>query len=640
MAEYIDLNNTEVLAEAGENAKLVVEEDGELKRIPAGAVGQVKTVNGVEPDEAGNVVVSGLPEDAAAHQQLVTDETGAAKWEARTHYVAPDGTVHPLDAKFIPETIARTADVNAAISALGSVLRFKGAVATVDLLPTEGNELGDVYYVTEGSSGYAWIQDADGTQRWEQLGPMISGEFLPTGATAYQQLVTDGEGKAKWEDKPFYEVGTSVKWDGNTEGLVNSTQYYKVSDAVPTKEQCIGGHVTLVNDGSSMSGQFTEDALQIDEENIFGCDYFCVVKEDGTQYAGETFPEKGIYFLKIGDAMYMSELKLTDYDFKPLDAKFLSKHRFEVNMTLNDRGNYPKTFDKTLEETITAVQNGMNVVGNVFMADGEPVAYRLPVVKVTDSLVAFAGFAMSDSSLCYFDVVDPSKSDEHYWRAGTVRTNPANGQFILNDGEYFQHGKLIVQSYINGINDKKFKIYVAPNGIPTITDVDDAENTWTPDYISTPSTATVGQTVVVKAVDESGKPTEWEAVDAAEISNYLVITGKAPAASATDLDYSTFEYSANLSFDYAAKLIRAGQLAGVAVNLIATFEDPESGAYEVETQPIGVVAYVLGGNANEDGIVIVTGGDVMADMYNHPYPFTSQQRFKFTRDGVQLVVPS
>lgn len=58
MAEYIDLNNTEVLVEAGENAKLVVEEDGELKRIPASAVGQVKTVNGVEPDGAGNVGVS------------------------------------------------------------------------------------------------------------------------------------------------------------------------------------------------------------------------------------------------------------------------------------------------------------------------------------------------------------------------------------------------------------------------------------------------------------------------------------------------------------------------------------------------------------------------------------------------------
>ena len=35
------------------------------------------------------------------------------------------------------------------------------------------------------------------------------------------------------------------------------------------------------------------------------------------------------------------------------------------------------------------------------------------------------------------------------------------------------------------------------------------------DYIPVPSTAEVGQTIVVKAVDESGKPTEWEAVDVA-----------------------------------------------------------------------------------------------------------------------------
>lgn len=34
------------------------------------------------------------------------------------------------------------------------------------------------------------------------------------------------------------------------------------------------------------------------------------------------------------------------------------------------------------------------------------------------------------------------------------------------------------------------------------------------DYIPVPSTAEVGQTIVVKAVDENGKPTEWEAADA------------------------------------------------------------------------------------------------------------------------------
>lgn len=161
-----------------------------------------------------------------------------------------------------------------------------------------------------------------------------------------------------------------------------------------------------------------------------------------------------------------------------------------------------------------------------------------------------------------------------------------------------------------------------------------------PEGVPVIQSATVGQTVVVKAVDESGKPTEWEAVDAAEISNYLVITGKAPAASATDIDYSTFEYSANLSFDYAAKLIRAGQLAGVAVNFIATYEDPESGAYLVQARPIGVATYMLEGNADASRIVIVTGDGIMADMYDHPYPFTEPQGLLFTKDGVQLDVQS
>ena len=33
------------------------------------------------------------------------------------------------------------------------------------------------------------------------------------------------------------------------------------------------------------------------------------------------------------------------------------------------------------------------------------------------------------------------------------------------------------------------------------------------DYIPNPESAEIGQTVVVKSVDENGKPTEWEAAD-------------------------------------------------------------------------------------------------------------------------------
>lgn len=57
------------------------------------------------------------------------------------------------------------------------------------------------------------------------------------------------------------------------------------------------------------------------------------------------------------------------------------------------------------------------------------------------------------------------------------------------------------------------------------------------DFIPNPSTASVGQTIVVKTVDETGKPTEWEAVDMTSGSNVeldasLSVSGKAADAKA------------------------------------------------------------------------------------------------------------
>ena len=54
------------------------------------------------------------------------------------------------------------------IEALGAVFNLKETVATKDLLPAEGNEVGDVRHVTENAAEYVW----DGTS-WEELGTTI-----------------------------------------------------------------------------------------------------------------------------------------------------------------------------------------------------------------------------------------------------------------------------------------------------------------------------------------------------------------------------------------------------------------------------------------------------------------------------------
>lgn len=65
-------------------------------------------------------------------------------------------------------------------------------------------------------------------------------------------------------------------------------------------------------------------------------------------------------------------------------------------------------------------------------------------------------------------------------------------------------------SFTTTVNQTKTVYYELPeNFIPdTIARVDEI-----PDAVVNPSTASVGQTIVVKAVDDTGKPTEWEATD-------------------------------------------------------------------------------------------------------------------------------
>lgn len=68
-----------------------------------------------------------------------------------------------------------TGEVQAAIAkaaAIGAVWTLKGTVASAGLLPGSGNTIGDVYYVSDESVGYVWINDGT-VDRWEQLGATV-----------------------------------------------------------------------------------------------------------------------------------------------------------------------------------------------------------------------------------------------------------------------------------------------------------------------------------------------------------------------------------------------------------------------------------------------------------------------------------
>lgn len=158
----IDDGNSQVLLTIGDG---LVIEDGELKSTVAGFDGDFNSLKNVPTASEGTKGLIQIASDLD-----VVDGTNTTK---------------AINAK----------QLNVAIKGLGIVFRIKGSKQLAAELPSTGNTLGDVWYVSDESVGYIWLND--GTRdRWEQLG-------LPIDLTSYA-LKSDLEDCAKKTDLNDY----------------------------------------------------------------------------------------------------------------------------------------------------------------------------------------------------------------------------------------------------------------------------------------------------------------------------------------------------------------------------------------------------------------------------------------------------
>lgn len=111
---------------------------------------------------------------------------------------------------------------------------------------------------------------------------------------------------------------------------------------------------------------------------------------------------------------------------------------------------------------------------------------------------------------------------ETNWNADNAIGNPSlNDSDMQDTGEPFYIMQGLTRQYVHiYANEDGEHVYVVYTGNKTINSLDDkyipgtiARTSDVDTKITSPSTATVGQTIVVKAVDDSGKPTEWECVN-------------------------------------------------------------------------------------------------------------------------------
>lgn len=149
------------------------------------------------------------------------------------------------------------------------------------------------------------------------------GDNLSYHGAPYQQLVTDKDGKAHWEDQLAYDDRIEISWDGDTTGRAFIDDQighisYKVSDLTPTKEEIIGG--TFISYQSAKRVTITQDVIQEQGNCFLVDDEIIVIPIDNFESDGFIVPEKGIYMRHDGDAYTHS---LTYGKIKQLDGKFL-----------------------------------------------------------------------------------------------------------------------------------------------------------------------------------------------------------------------------------------------------------------------------------------------------------------------------
>lgn len=156
----IDDGNSQVLLTIGEGLLI---EDGELKSTVAGFDGDFNKLTNVPTASEGT---KGLI-------QIASD----------LDVVAGTNTTKAINAK----------QLNVAIQGLGTVFRIKGSKQLAAELPSTGNTIGDVWYVSDESVGYIWINDGT-KERWEQLGLPIdlTNYALKSDLADYLSLKTGG----------------------------------------------------------------------------------------------------------------------------------------------------------------------------------------------------------------------------------------------------------------------------------------------------------------------------------------------------------------------------------------------------------------------------------------------------------------
>ena len=188
-----------------------------------------------------------------------TDLSNALNNKADTTDIPTDlNQLSNTTTKFVNET-----QLQAAITSLGSIFTLKGSVATVNDLPSQNNNIGDVYYVVSESAGYIWIDD-DSTLRWEQLGMTVdtsdfltkSGLLSSTGNSTTNTMHQSAITAALYNKADTTDIPTKTSDLTNDSGFITTETDPVFTNSVA--HEITSTDITNWNNKSTFSGNYND----------------------------------------------------------------------------------------------------------------------------------------------------------------------------------------------------------------------------------------------------------------------------------------------------------------------------------------------------------------------------------------------
>ena len=336
---------------------------------------------------------------------------------------------------------------------------------------------------------------------------------LPEGATAHQQLVTDADGNTTWEERLGYNELSYIEHAEVSVGIYN-LGYANL----PYELFLANGEQYAINwDGTEYT--CTAAITTVDEEEV-------MVIGNTTFFGGSANTDIPVGIIsRSGRATVYSNtsgehtIGLTGYE--PIPHK-IPREYIDLNPIVgvidssyyNYRYLNPARGASITEVRKAAVNGDRDIIIRLDLDNWQGTLKYMGLTNVsTDgtnyvSALLFSTIKANNVTINASDEIVNGTMQLEYWYALLEPTEGPPADAFIN----FQFAEINLApgasraGYYMRVNEDGF--WEATEGPTNVSELaNDA------DYISAPATATVGQTIVVKSVDENGKPTEWEAAD-------------------------------------------------------------------------------------------------------------------------------